>query len=470
MKSLKISFAFFLFLYFFFPAAMMSQNFEYFQKSVLVDIPGDNYDFDLLSRDFYYSEALYLTWINKNDPTYTVYLKIVAPESIDSSIVISSDNDIKSNPQVVYNPSDTGISVFWENFSGSYYQIKRRDYSGGILLDEIIVKDSLSERPMISLNDYYLAWIMDNKLEAKKLYPDSSLALVIDSGACSLPSVGRESSLLVYEKQVNESIHIYAAQYNNYPEPYWESFELADGDNRNPDLGFDYGVSFESISNGISRIKYYFSPDPQADFIITKNTNCNYMHPSFFTYPIPTKQQDTPFFLIFDTDSLADDNEVMLKTYYYAPYDTLINISDMTGDDLKPKVGVMNYDGVPYVVIIWEHQDGVHSTIWMAKTNFHPAGGVKEDGVDLNSFELLQNYPNPFNPSTNIEYSLKQGTNVKVTIFDILGNKLATLTDGYQYAGSHIIVFDGRKLPSGIYFYTIEVNGMQKTKAMILMK
>ncbi len=354
---------------------MMSQNFEYFQKSVLVDIPGDNYDFDLLSRDFYYSDALYLTWINKNDPTYTVYLKIVAPESIDSSIVISSDNDIKSNPQVVYNPSDTGISVFWENFSGSYYQIKRRDYSGGILLNEIIVKDSLSERPMISLNDYYLAWIMENKLEAKKLYPDSSLALVIDSGACSLPSVGRESSLLVYEKQVNESIHIYAAQYNNYPEPYWESFELADGDNRNPDLGFDDGVSFESISNGISRIKYYFSPDPQADFIITTNTNCNYMHPSFFTYPIPTKQQDTPFFLIFDTDSLADDNEVMLKTYYYAPYDTLINISDMTGDDLKPKVGVMNYDGVPYVVIIWEHQDGVHSTIWMAKTLFPSCRG-----------------------------------------------------------------------------------------------
>ncbi len=106
---------------------------------------------------------------------------------------------------------------------------------------------------------------------------------------------------------------------------------------------------------------------------------------------------------------------------------------------------------------------------WL-KHYFHPAGGVKEDGVDLNSFELLQNYPNPFNPSTNIEYSLKQGTDVKVTVFDILGNKLATLTDGYQYAGSHTIVFDGRKLSSGIYFYTIEVNGLQKTKAMILMK
>lgn len=92
------------------------------------------------------------------------------------------------------------------------------------------------------------------------------------------------------------------------------------------------------------------------------------------------------------------------------------------------------------------------------------------------TFSLEQNYPNPFNPATNIEYFLEKGSKVEINIYDILGNRIVTLFDGYKTAGKHKEKFiannpaNGTSLPSGIYFYSINVNGMQKTKSMVLLK
>ena len=453
---------------------MISQDFENFQKNVLVDIPGDNYDFDLLSNGGMYPfDDLSITWVNKTDSIYTIYLKKISPESIDSNISIAVDNIIKSNPQIAYNSSGPGITVIWENSTTGFYQIVRRDYVNGSLSNQVIVEDSLSSDPQITMNYNHLAWVTDENLFYKELYPETGSVALVDSSDCTSPSLityewtGTQS--LIYEKLVNGTHHIYLAELINYPN-YWMYAELSGGDNRNPEFGAGGGFSFESIEGGVSRISYLPYYDPESDFLTTNNTRCNYKNPDVFSYPVPTDQEDTPFFVAFDTDSLENNNEVMIKTIYTWPVDSLINISDMTGDDRKPKACVMNYDGIPYVVIIWEHQDGVHNTIWMAKTIFNPAGGVKDDDINPGSFELFQNYPNPFNPSTKIEYSLKQGADVKISVIDILGKRIASLVDGYQYAGIHQVIFDGKNLSSGIYFYTIEVNSLQKTKAMILLR
>jgi len=70
-------------------------------------------------------------------------------------------------------------------------------------------------------------------------------------------------------------------------------------------------------------------------------------------------------------------------------------------------------------------------------------------------FELFQNYPNPFNPTTVISYQLATPSHVRLTIFNLLGQEVATLVDGEQLAGYHQATFDARMLASGLYFYQL---------------
>ncbi|MFQ5454347.1 MAG: ethylbenzene dehydrogenase-related protein, partial [Candidatus Zixiibacteriota bacterium] len=86
------------------------------------------------------------------------------------------------------------------------------------------------------------------------------------------------------------------------------------------------------------------------------------------------------------------------------------------------------------------------------------------------SYSLSQNYPNPFNPTTNIEFELVQQGNVKLKIYNILGEEVATVVDKVMPAGRQKITFDGANLATGVYFYRLEVNGFVATKKLLLMK
>ncbi|MGH1366072.1 MAG: T9SS type A sorting domain-containing protein [Calditrichia bacterium] len=85
-------------------------------------------------------------------------------------------------------------------------------------------------------------------------------------------------------------------------------------------------------------------------------------------------------------------------------------------------------------------------------------------------FTLAQNYPNPFNPSTAIHFSLQKTGSVKLTVFDLLGQSVATLVDSRKQVGDHAISFDASNLAGGIYFYRLTVGSESLTRKMILLK
>jgi hypothetical protein len=96
---------------------------------------------------------------------------------------------------------------------------------------------------------------------------------------------------------------------------------------------------------------------------------------------------------------------------------------------------------------------------------------VEELLFDLPSvYELYQNYPNPFNPSTIIKYDLPAASNVKINVYNLLGQKVTSLQDDFKPAGRYSISFNAAHLSSGIYFYTIEAEGFKKVKRMVLAK
>jgi len=97
--------------------------------------------------------------------------------------------------------------------------------------------------------------------------------------------------------------------------------------------------------------------------------------------------------------------------------------------------------------------------------------GIDELFSDLpRSFELYQNYPNPFNPVTNIKFALPKPADVKIDIFNILGQHVATLLNTNKPAGYHLINFDANRYASGLYFYTIAADNFYKVKKMMLVK
>ena len=90
-------------------------------------------------------------------------------------------------------------------------------------------------------------------------------------------------------------------------------------------------------------------------------------------------------------------------------------------------------------------------------------------------FDLSQNYPNPFNPVTTIEYSLPRRSSVRIDIFNLLGQKVQTLVNYEQSAGSYAITWDGtntagKSVSTGVYFYRFQVGDHVETKKMLLLK
>jgi hypothetical protein len=86
------------------------------------------------------------------------------------------------------------------------------------------------------------------------------------------------------------------------------------------------------------------------------------------------------------------------------------------------------------------------------------------------TYNLEQNYPNPFNPNTLIKYSVAKAEFVNVSIFNLLGEKVATLVNNNMQAGYYEINFNATSLSSGIYFYSIDAGNFKAVKKMLLMK
>jgi hypothetical protein len=95
---------------------------------------------------------------------------------------------------------------------------------------------------------------------------------------------------------------------------------------------------------------------------------------------------------------------------------------------------------------------------------------VLEDPQHINTFELAQNYPNPFNPRTKIKYDIPIKNYVDLSIFNQLGQKIATLASEVQAAGTHQVEWNAAGLPSGIYYYRLQSGEFFKSRKMIFLK
>lgn len=97
-------------------------------------------------------------------------------------------------------------------------------------------------------------------------------------------------------------------------------------------------------------------------------------------------------------------------------------------------------------------------------------GVIKNTNSVPTSYSLLQNYPNPFNPSTAIRFTIPERTQVKLEVYNLIGQKIKELINGELEAGQYDVTFDGSNISSGIYLYRIQAGNFSSVKKMLLMK
>ena len=131
---------------------------------------------------------------------------------------------------------------------------------------------------------------------------------------------------------------------------------------------------------------------------------------------------------------------------------------------------------VDFVCEVFDNQGGTHAadgfdaTVYTLDFSALPTAVEMEEDVQPQEYALQQNYPNPFNPQTRIAFNLKKAEDVKLSVFNLLGQEVSVLVQQKMIAGSHEVTFDASNLATGVYVYRIETPSFAQTKKMLLVK
>jgi len=211
-----------------------------------------------------------------------------------------------------------------------------------------------------------------------------------------------------------------------------------------------------------------------------------------FTTPdtIPNHGETVIFKFDLRNDGVTDTvHNVMVELEIMDTSATFINAPFLSFGDLAPNA-IVRSSGI-FVMKIVRHSPNIYTipikanissdnyfplwtdTFWVTA---YPTGvyDIEENTVPT-TFALSANFPNPFNPKTTINYQLPRATNINITVYNLLGEKITTLIDEHQQAGYFDVLWNGKdsfniNVPSGVYLYKMEAGDFVQANKMILIR
>lgn len=178
----------------------------------------------------------------------------------------------------------------------------------------------------------------------------------------------------------------------------------------------------------------------------------------------------------------ATNDRILLDLIGKSTFEVTLNDSDADGDEvqitqvtqgLHGEVNVIDESSVSYTPdASFTGSDTFTYTI----EDEHGASAVAEVSVEMapnavpQENYLSQNYPNPFNPSTTIRFGLSKKSDIRLEVFNMIGQRVLTISEGERSAGNHEISFNANGLPGGVYVYRLQAENYSETKKLILLK
>lgn len=240
-----------------------------------------------------------------------------------------------------------------------------------------------------------------------------------------------------------------------------------------------YVIAYIEETEGISFINTYYGLPDSVNF---GNIEIGKQDSTMLTFK--NKSTGTFFITSFYSRRLIIENDIVVEVtdgfpeFYFTIFEDTMKIS--TGDSLnfwiyaEPQEEGLYYanpsvQGTENSSTISTLQSFAMGPLIMTGIKGEPVSN-KEEGKGILTYQLFKNYPNPFNPSTNIEFTIPNSSNVTITVFNILGQNVATLIDEKMNAGKHAVTFNASGLSSGMYFYRIEAGNFVQAQKMLLVK
>ena len=253
-------------------------------------------------------------------------------------------------------------------------------------------------------------------------------------------------------------------------EPVWtDGFEEGLG---NWSAQYPWGVTTAYAYNGL----YSATDSPYGNYGNNISTSLTLNNPIDLTDAISAQFR---FMTRYDIEAGYDYCYVEVSTNG-TTWNTLASFTGTQSTWVEKDYDLLNYLGehvyvrFKLVTDTYVTEDGIYIDDFMVYVNEYGTP-VDFNEIPMLTTKLYQNYPNPFNPETVIAYQLPEGTEVEISIYNILGQKVKTLVNGRIDAGYHKVIWngkdaDGNDVSSGIYFYKINTDKFSETKKMLLMK
>lgn len=279
-----------------------------------------------------------------------------------------------------------------------------------------------------------------------------------DFGSLKVNGVTYSSPTGYFEVIEQNAISAEAISHNEYPDinhvfDHWSSGSTISNTTFYPSVHTEYTAYYKGIPNNNSRNLTINWSDPQWTPVqLSWNEHpCTYVT----SYQIWRKVKHNGVY--GNPELIATVSRSAPNTYTDYEY----SITPTYSHDL------LHYDVRPYYSV-----DGTYANpSWVAA--YGQVGQKDSAKTFLN--ELIKdytigNYPNPFNPNTKINYQLPQSGYVTIKVYDAIGSEVATLVNEYKESGKYEVDFAGSDLPSGMYIYSMKVNGFTESKKMLLLK
>ncbi|MGD0591198.1 MAG: T9SS type A sorting domain-containing protein [Bacteroidota bacterium] len=231
---------------------------------------------------------------------------------------------------------------------------------------------------------------------------------------------------------------------------------------------------------GAQLIKSLRAPDATSSIVTPHGSGAPWIPSLFKSVKLGTAGTDTLMFVV----ASAGNYRFRLFGQNYNSTAQTITIKEGSTTLVSPALPKLKADttGVDVLSSVFAWTAGTHTIVlsggaskdvWLDQVQL-----VKENvqtGVEAGQrpidFALEQNYPNPFNPSTTINFTLGKASNVKLSVYNVLGQKVATLVDSHMNAGRQSVVFDASRFASGVYFYRLDAgSNFNSVKKMLLLK